>query len=124
MSTRHSWEWHDTFVKPHCLTWITVLSTESLGTLLHGFTPVEMEDKWFIYTNGPDTSGAATVNFYHSWTRENTAELAVKIAWGEDSATELWSGRIVELTVETEIKYLALEDSAGLMDKMSGACSC
>jgi hypothetical protein len=110
-STKHSWKRVELFEKPCHLTWNVPLSPENLSKLIHGFAPVEMEDKWFIYTDGPDASGAATVNFHRSWTGEKVAELAVEVAWGEDSAAELWSGSIVKLTMESDIQGLPVEDS-------------
>ncbi|KIX94016.1 uncharacterized protein Z520_10353 [Fonsecaea multimorphosa CBS 102226] len=111
-TTKHSWAKAEPFVKQYHLPWNVPLSPESLGKLIHGFAPVEMEDKWFIYADGPDASGAATVNFHRSWTGAKVAEIALDIAWGEDSAAGLWSGSIVQLTLESDIDGLPEEDSA------------
>lgn len=38
-----------------------------------------MEDKWFIYSEGPDGSGKLKVHFHRSWTGMKIAELFVVV---------------------------------------------
>ena len=72
-----------------------------------------MEDKWFIYTHGPDASGSAKVNFHRSWHGEKVAELGIEIPClrynGDD---DMWNGKIVTLTMENDAKGWSEEESA------------
>jgi len=61
-----------------------------------------MEDKWFIYADGPDVSGSATINFHRSWTGLKVAEVDIQIKCGKDDNEGLWTGQIVALTIEKD----------------------
>ncbi len=82
--------------------WGIPLSSYQTGRLLHGFCPEVMEDKWFVYAEGPDTSGQAFVHFNRSWTGKKMAVLSVKVAGDTDDEGEAWSGCIERLTWEKE----------------------
>jgi hypothetical protein len=42
-----------------------------------GHQPVEISDKWFIYSEGPDAMGKLKVHFHRSYTGTKMAELFV-----------------------------------------------
>lgn len=55
-----------------------------------------MEDKWFIYSEGPDHSGKLKVHFHRSWTGLKVAELFVVIDLRGEGAGKIvgikWDG--------------------------------
>ncbi|KAF1966694.1 hypothetical protein BU23DRAFT_559973 [Bimuria novae-zelandiae CBS 107.79] len=59
--------------------WNVFLTPEQAYSLVMGFQPTAMEDKWFIYAEGPDHSGKLKVHFHRSWTGMKIAELFILI---------------------------------------------
>ncbi|KAH8723829.1 hypothetical protein GQ44DRAFT_709690 [Phaeosphaeriaceae sp. PMI808] len=58
-------------------TWDIYLPPTQVRSLYLGFLPAEMCDKWFIYSEGPDTMGKLKVHFHRSWTGAKVVELFV-----------------------------------------------
>ena len=122
-STGHSWQ-RKPFKRPCHLKWRIPLSTAHLLRLIHGFRPVEMEDKWFIYADGPDVRGDATLHFHRGWTGDKVAQLEIKVSWGDDGAAEEWTGEIVELVMEGEVEEAADDDTVEEMTKFQVLEAC
>lgn len=59
--------------------WNVFLTPEQVFSLVMGFRAHQMDDKWFIYSEGPDNSGKLKVHFHRSWTGTKIAELFVLI---------------------------------------------
>ncbi|KAF2274406.1 uncharacterized protein EI97DRAFT_460260 [Westerdykella ornata] len=59
--------------------WNVFLTPAQVYALVQGFRPETMEDKWFVYSEGPDHSGKLKVHFHRSWTGMKIAELFVVI---------------------------------------------
>ncbi len=78
--------------------WPISLSPYQVGRLLHGFQPEVMEDKWFIYADGPDASGQAFIHFHRSWTGQKMAELSIEVMGDVGGEAGPWSGRVRQLT--------------------------
>jgi hypothetical protein len=55
-------------LKPEGAEWNQAVPHEDIEKLLNGFMPLDMDDKWFVYTTGPDTDGQAVIHFHRSWT--------------------------------------------------------
>jgi hypothetical protein len=72
-----------------------------LPKLINGFVPREMEDKWFIYADGPDTQGIAVVHMFRSWTGYKMAELKIKAPLDEDGEFVEEDSKITEITWES-----------------------
>lgn len=43
-----------------------------------------MDDKWFIYSEGPDRQGKLRVNFHRSWTGLKAAQVVVDVTSGSE----------------------------------------
>jgi hypothetical protein len=91
--------------------WKVFLPPTQVYSLVMGYTPTDMEDKWFIYSEGPDESGKLKVHFHRSWTGMKIATLFVVVDWkGEGAGTIVglkWNG--TDQTVgmeEEEAKYM------------------
>ena len=77
------------FTKPHSTLWNATVAAADVPTLLRGFTPRDMDDKWVVYIDRPDPEGmpdgegVATVHIHRSWTGIKWAELKVIVALDE-----------------------------------------
>jgi hypothetical protein len=76
--------------------WDVFLTPEQVYKLVMGFSPEQMEDKWFVYSEGPDNSGKLKVHFHRSWTGMKIAELFVVIDLKGEGAGKIvgikWNG--------------------------------
>lgn len=61
-----------------------------------------MEDKWFVYVEGPDAEGRAAVRFFRSWT--GYAMVSAKLVMGihRDGSAREEGARFTEVTWETD----------------------
>ena len=67
---------------PITSSWDQPVPASEIIKVINGFQPVEMEDKWFVYTEGPDTSGEAVTYFARSWTGYSMAEVKMQTLGG------------------------------------------
>ena len=79
-----------------------------------------MEDKWFIYSEGPDGSGKLKVHFHRSWTGMKIAELFVLIDVRGDGAGRVvgikWdAGERTNGMCEGEAKYMIAKTCAWVL---------
>ncbi|KAK4207693.1 hypothetical protein QBC37DRAFT_433078 [Rhypophila decipiens] len=110
--TASQWK-HNPFVQPKPVQWERTVPHASLTKLLNGFEPQAMEDKWFIYADGPDTEGNATVHMHRSWTGHKIVELKIKIPLTDAGEVKEEDAKITELIWESDKKaYNASEDDA------------
>lgn len=91
--------------------WNVFLAPEQAYSLVMGFRPKETEDKWFIYSEGPDHSGKLKVHFHRSWTGMKIAELFVLIDLKGEGAGKIvgikWDGSDQTNGLEQEeVKYM------------------
>jgi hypothetical protein len=102
------------FVAPESVPVELGFDPEQTVTLLRGFEPQQMEDKWMLIATIADGATAASVGFYRSWTRNLTIVLdleltpdgaqATRLTW-ETSAervkpiggVEHWRGQVLEV---------------------------
>ncbi|KAJ4299769.1 hypothetical protein N0V90_005015 [Kalmusia sp. IMI 367209] len=91
--------------------WNVFLTPNQAYSLVMGFIPKDMEDKWFIYAEGPDRSGKLKVHFHRSWTGMKIAELFVLIDLKGEGAGKIvgikWNGSDQTNGLEQEeVKYM------------------
>lgn len=68
------------FVLPIEAPWSVSITANQLGKLILGFQPREMEDKWFVYSDGPaEGEKKMKVCFHRSWTGSKIAEIVVEV---------------------------------------------
>lgn len=67
------------FLKPVTSPWHQIVPRTEVTKLLNGFMAQEMEDKWIVYAEGPDTNGRAVVYMCRSWTRHMMIELKLQM---------------------------------------------
>ena len=90
------------FQKSETAKWNQTIPSQDLPNLLNGFKPQQMEDKWFVYAEGPDAYGVATLHFHRSWTGYKKAEVKLIVQIAEDGAIAEKDARIIEITWETD----------------------
>jgi hypothetical protein len=90
------------FKKAERAPWRVPVPADKLGTLLHGFRPEEMEDKWFVYADGPDAAGRAKLHMHRSWTGFKVAELDIRTVGNRKHETEDWKAEITAIAFETD----------------------
>ena len=56
-------------------TWDVFLLPAQVHALYNGYQPCLMSEKWFLYSEGPDTMGKLKVHFHRSLTGSKVAEL-------------------------------------------------
>jgi hypothetical protein len=104
------------FTQPQHTDWRIPIPNGELGTLLNGFLPEEMEDKLFIYADGPDFNGNATLHTHCSWTGKKYVELEIRTTGDQEDESKAWKSDIISITWEKDdgmsegmAKFIALE---------------
>lgn len=74
------------FSQPESATWHQPIPEKGFLRLLLGFQPRAMEDKWFVYTEGPDAKGKGVMHMHRSWTGYESvaAEFALEMKNDEE----------------------------------------
>ncbi|KAK0620157.1 hypothetical protein B0T14DRAFT_566935 [Immersiella caudata] len=113
---KSDWKRRTAFRNPVTVSWrVPLLTLHATMRLLHGYRSRSMDDKWFIYADGPiassDGTTIATVHFHRSWTGYKVAELAVTLSHPESPE---WTGEITRLTYEGELALPFGDDEKGV----------
>ncbi|CAI6334854.1 unnamed protein product [Periconia digitata] len=93
------------------VSWNVFLRPEQVYNLVMGYSPDNTDDKWFVYSQGPDKTGKLKVHFHRRWTGMKIAELFVVVDLkGEGAGTIVgvkWNGSAqTNLMDEDEAKYM------------------
>jgi hypothetical protein len=103
--------------------WDHAIPHGELPKLLNGFIPQEMEDKWFVYADGPDAHGNAALHFYRSWTGYKMVEAKLVMELNENGEVMDTGARFTELTWETNReRYNGDMDAPGTVLDVSEWC--
>jgi hypothetical protein len=104
------------FTQPQHADWIIPIPSDELGTLLNGFLPDEMEDKLFIYADGPDFNGDATLHIHSGWTGKKYVKLEIRTTGDQEDEAKAWKSEIISVTWDKDdgtsegmAKFIALE---------------
>ncbi|KAE8442094.1 hypothetical protein EG329_003852 [Mollisiaceae sp. DMI_Dod_QoI] len=119
-----STDWEtEPFIAPVTCPWNLSLTPAQISKLILGFEPVEMEDKWFVFADGPDEGGGVRVNFFRSWTGNKIFEVRVEleglVVQGKKDGRE---GRIKELVYESNEEVVAEQDEEGAKEMVAELC--
>ncbi|PSN59972.1 hypothetical protein BS50DRAFT_564572 [Corynespora cassiicola Philippines] len=63
---------------PMTAAWSLPIEDSEFRSLIRGFQPEAMEDRWMCCTDGPDQQGSIVVHIYRSWTRKEQFQLKAK----------------------------------------------
>ena len=110
------------FKQPHHSAWNVHIPKDGLEKLLNGFQPREMEDKWFIYADGPDDSGHAILHMHRSWTGRKVFEIAIEGAGNKGEEIGNAQARITGLKWEFDSGYLWNKDAEKAKDDVREVC--
>jgi hypothetical protein len=105
--TRKKWRPCSGFLVSTVVDWELPLEPDDVKRLTLGFCPREMEEKWFIYSEGPDAHGKMVVNMHRSWTGFQIIQLEVEV--GEQS-------RIVRIRWESSVSRWGVNNPAPVND--------
>ncbi|KAF1976330.1 hypothetical protein BU23DRAFT_551787 [Bimuria novae-zelandiae CBS 107.79] len=99
---------------PTTAKWDVPLKHAEYTKILKGFQPRDMDDKWLIHADVPDTQGNTTVRFFRSWT--GYEQIALDIVAGSPSETDadIWA-KIVSITWDKRNEpgtFLSTEEEA------------
>jgi hypothetical protein len=116
--TATNWKTHP-FEKPVTSNWNQLIPRGELPKLLNGFQPTAMEDKWFVYADGPDAQGNAILHMYRSWTGFKMAEVKLVIELDEDGEFAEKDPYFTEITWESDAERIKgqTEEQAKTMAK-------
>jgi hypothetical protein len=68
------------YVSPQTTPWSLAISASQLSVLVNGFKPREMEDKWFVCSEGKVEKGKIVlVHFYRSWTGHKISTVEMEV---------------------------------------------
>ncbi|KAM7187496.1 hypothetical protein V8F20_010945 [Naviculisporaceae sp. PSN 640] len=101
--TASHWK-HLPFETPKTVQWDRLVPFTALPKLLNGFEPAEMEDKWFIYADGPDAQGNVQVHMHRSWTGHKIVELKIQVPLNDAGEVKEEDAKITELIWESNKK--------------------
>lgn len=97
-------EWEvKSFRQPASTRWKASVPAGQVAQLLNGFCPAGAEEKWFVYSDGPDAAGHAAVHMHRSWGGEKMLELRLRLRL--DDAGEPLAGsdaRVREIVWESD----------------------
>jgi hypothetical protein len=91
------------FSQPVSSPWRATIPGPSLANLINGYCPSVMEEKWFVYSDGPDQNGLCAVHMHRSWGGEKMFEVRLRmggmgqegevteIVWESDPDLLRWS---------------------------------
>ena len=99
------WKRHASFQNPVTVDWRIPLPTmHTTMRLLHGYHGQTMDDRWFIYADGPvvaaDGAANAKAHLHRHWTGYKVAELALKLS---HPGSAVWTGEVTSLTFEGDL---------------------
>lgn len=63
---------------PATAAWEVPISEADHSKLLKGFWPRDMDDKWHLHADNPDTEGNSVLRMYRSWTGAEQIALTVQ----------------------------------------------
>ncbi|PHH66139.1 hypothetical protein CDD81_202 [Ophiocordyceps australis] len=94
------WE-HTPIQQPAKASWDADIAPSSVPSLLGGFIPEQMEDKWFIYAQDVDAQGNVLVHFCRSWTGAEVLVLGVRVGLDDEGGVDQGAAaKVVEITWE------------------------
>lgn len=102
------------FVKPVTASWSQLVSASDVPKIINGYLPGQMEDKWFVYTEGPDTSGLVNVHMHRSWTGKKMFQIEMRVETTEDFKFADKDAKLSAITFETEHRDFPEEEAKSM----------
>ena len=103
--------------------WEFALPEDAVSNLLTGYLPRQQEDKWFVFTDGPDAEGNATVHMTRSWTGYPIAEVKMKLVMGDDGQPQDFGAKFTEMTWESDNERIRSHDFKKAKENVISVCA-
>ena len=91
--------------------------------LLLGFKPMQMEEKWFVYTDSPDAEGNAVVHMFRSWTGFPIAEVKLKLVMGDNGQQQDFGVKFTELVWESDDERIRSQTEERAKEMVLSVCT-
>ena len=111
------------FQLPVTASWDQELPYSELSKLLLGALPSDMDDRWFIYADGPDAHGNGVIHMYRSWTGFKNFEAKFLVTVDENGKVKEEGGRFTEITWESDSSRLNGIAEDGAKEMVKGVCN-
>lgn len=110
------------FELPVTASWDQEIPYSELPKLLLGVLPREMEDRWFIYADGPDAQGNGAIHMYRSWTGYKNFEAKVLMKMDDDGEVKE-DIHFTEITWESDSSRLDGMTEEGAKEMAKAVCN-
>ncbi|KAF4626584.1 hypothetical protein G7Y89_g11578 [Cudoniella acicularis] len=111
------------FLIPVVSTWGVPVPRAEFSKLINGFLPSSMDNKWFVYADGPDARGNAVVYMVRSWTGYKLVELKIKVPVDEDGKFAEEDSKITEITWESSQERYTDQTEEGAKEMAREVCN-
>ncbi|KAI0141894.1 hypothetical protein GGR57DRAFT_508851 [Xylariaceae sp. FL1272] len=108
---------------PKTAPWDAIVPAAQLTKLLTGFRPSQMEDKWFVYAEGPDKSGEVVVRMHRSWTGYENIRLRVRVEVDGEGNVKDEEASVWEIVWETDKERYRGVDEDEAKRTAEGVCA-
>jgi hypothetical protein len=98
--TANDWQ-TKSFEQAKTALWDQSIPYSELPKVLLGFQPKEMEDKWFVYTDGPDAQGNGAMHMHRSWTGHKIVEAKFLVKMTDDGKVKEEDVHFTDITWES-----------------------
>ena len=82
-----------------------------------------MEDKWFVYADGPDAQGQAVVHMFRSWTGRKMVEVKVQVPVDKEGGFVDADSSITEITWESNQERYRDQTKEGAKSMVKEVCN-
>ncbi|KAF2492569.1 hypothetical protein BU16DRAFT_563881 [Lophium mytilinum] len=121
--TNSEWKQTHPFEKPVTSKWNQPIPRAMLPKLLNGFQPSAMEDKWFVYADGPDAEGNAVLHMHRSWTGFKIVEAKFVIQLDEDGGLKEEDACFTEIVWESDSERIRGHTDEKAKETVKGVCN-
>jgi hypothetical protein len=114
-----------TISNPLKASWKIPILSEQVLTLLNGFQPESMDDRWAVWSEGPDERGRCKIVMCRSWTGHRIFEVEVKLKrldGGNERGSKEVGGWITGLVWEENKDVVTVESERDAKRMVRGVC--
>jgi hypothetical protein len=113
----------EAFSKPVETTWDQAVPRTEVPKIINGFKPGAMEDKWFVYSDGPDANGKVAMYMYRSWTGYKLFEVEMQIEMNEEFEPADKDAKFTKIVYETDETKFRNAGAGSAKDMVNKVCN-
>jgi hypothetical protein len=102
--------------------WTQSVPQNQIPKLLNGFVPMQMEDKWFVYADGPDEHGNVVLHMVRSWTEHKMVEAKLVVDLNEDGEITGKDAEFVQIIWESDEERFRQQTEEGAKSMAKQVC--